>query len=107
MKRRIRAAFIGCCTAVVPAAGTGAEIRAQASVVDVVPLGAGSEIEACPARPPGQDLAALLAWDLRLHCAAGKPPSGYRVYYRWDGRTYSRIMDRHPGDSVAVRVRLD
>ncbi|MEQ8858021.1 MAG: hypothetical protein RIC56_05190 [Pseudomonadales bacterium] len=97
--------------AILVLAGTapGAELRARAPVVDVVPLGAPSSIPACePPRPSGIDLAALLAWDLRLDCPApAAVATGYRVFYRWDGRTYSRVMAEHPGDSVPVRVRLD
>lgn len=88
----------------------GAEMRAMAPVVDVVPIGeAGATSQDCqPARPSGLDLGALLAWDLRLDCpAAARRQASYRVFYRWDGRTYSQVMDRHPGASVPVHVRLD
>lgn len=89
----------------------GAEMRAMAPVVDVVPIGEaqGTGQDCRPPRPSGLDLAALLAWDLQLDCPASarQPASAYRVFYRWDGRTYSQVMDRHPGASVPVHVRLD
>ena len=31
---------------------------------------------------------------------------GYRVRYRYHGRTFTRTMDRHPGDTVRIRVRI-
>jgi hypothetical protein len=81
-------------------AGAG-EIRADAEVVDVVPVAGG---ECQPAKPAGDaGLADLLAWDLRLHCEAA---TAFRVYYRWDGRTFSRVMSERPGSTVPVRVRI-
>jgi hypothetical protein len=35
------------------------------------------------------------------------PVTGYRVYYRWDGRVYSQVMRERPGPTVPLRVRLD
>ena len=51
----------------------------------------------------GTGLADLLAWDLRLGCEA---PAAFRVFYRWDGRTFSRVMAERPGATVPVRVRV-
>lgn len=82
------------------AAGAG-EIRAEAEVVDVVPVTTGG----CqPVRPvAGAGLADLLAWDLRLDCEA---PAAFRVFYRWDDRTFSRVMAERPGRTVPVRVKV-
>lgn len=88
------------------------EMRVQGEVVDVVPLAgaapAGPSVSCQPPRPgAGAGLAALLAWDLRVDCpAAAAPVAGYRVYYRWDGRTYSQVMRERPGATVPLRVRL-
>lgn len=101
-----------------------AEMVVQGDVVRVVALsdidavsasstaGAASGAAGCATpRPPAEaGLAAVLAWDLRLGCAASRSAgaaSGYRVTYRWDGRTYSRVMDHDPGDTVSLRVRID
>ncbi len=109
MTRWWPAALGVCSLALLPSVGHGAELRGLASVVDVVPLGGAADGGDCaPPRPSGLDLAALLAWDLRLDCPDPAPPvAGYRVFYRWDGRTYSLVMDRHPGATLPVRVRLD
>lgn len=88
------------CGVAAAAAGAG-EIRAEAEVVDVVPVTTG---DCQPARPvAGAGLADLLAWDLRLDCEA---PAAFRVFYRWDGRTFSRVMAERPGPTVPVRVRV-
>jgi hypothetical protein len=89
----------------------------QGQVVDVVPLsGHHAALDPGPdchlPKPArGADLIALLEWDLRVNCTAnpGAPPavSGYRVYYRWDGRTFSRVMREPPGDTISLRVRLE
>lgn len=77
------------------------EMRAEAEVVDVVPVGDG---DCQPPKPAaGAGLADLLAWDLRLGCGT---PRGFRVFYRWDGRTFSRLMAERPGPTVPVRVRV-
>ena len=84
-------------------AGTAAagEIHAEAEVVEVVPAVTG---DCQPPRPAaGAGLADLLAWDLRLRCEA---PAAYRVVYRWDGRTFSRMVAERPGPTVPVRVRI-
>jgi hypothetical protein len=90
-----------------------AEMRAHGDVVDVEPLtGAASAGPADHCQPPRPDssagLAELLAWDLRVTCPpAAAPVTGYRVYYRWDGRVYSQVMRERPGPTVPLRVRLD
>lgn len=85
-----------------------AEMQARAQVVDVVPLG--DRAPGCrPPRPAGGGLVELLAWDLRVACPPAHPTvaGGYRVFYRWDGRTYSRVMAQPPGPTIPLRVRLD
>jgi hypothetical protein len=88
-----------------------AEMRAEAQVVDVVALGSDTAAQPdCQPPKPATDvgLPALLAWDLRVECPASPPStSKYRVYYRWDGRTYSRDMHAPPGATIPLRVRLD
>ena len=90
-------------------AAVASELRGEARVVDVVPLaGSVTERDCHPPKPHGGGLAELLAWDLRLDCAAATPAvTGYRVYYRWDGHTYSRVMAQPPGATVPVRVRVN
>ncbi len=98
------------------------EIQVLGRIIDVVPIGAPgrspSGTTSCePQRPDARaGLAALLAWDLRAHCngrhaarpVGGDGVSGYRVYYRWDGRTYQHVVRRPPaGDTISLRVRVD
>ena len=90
-----------------------AELEVFAPVVDVQPLGpALTALEACPARPAASaGLTAMLAWDLGVSCTIERRPaagaSGYRVFYRWDDRVYSRVMATAPGATVPLKVRLD
>ncbi len=63
----------------------------------------------CPvSRPETFDLAELLAWDLRRECLRHSTSRirGYRVDYRWDGRTYSRLMDESPGKRIPLLVKF-
>lgn len=90
-----------------------AEMLVEGEVVQVVPLDGAGGVSHPPCQPPrpagDPGLIELLEWDLRARCpatAAAQQTAGYQVYYRWDGRTYSRIMDRPPGDTVTLRVRL-
>ncbi len=84
----------------------------QAAVVDVVPLGggaaAGSDACTVPRPAPDAGLAELLAWDLRAGCpdVRAARPAGYRVFYRWDGRTYDLVTREPPGDTIPLRVRV-
>jgi len=100
------AAVLLCAGALPAAAG---ELRGEATVVNVVPLTGGTGARDCqPPRPHGGGLTELLAWDLRVDCSAAAPAvSGYRVFYRWDGHTYSRVMAQPPGATVPVRVRVN
>lgn len=89
------------------------EMIVHGRVVDVEPLTTSaspdSRRDCQPPRPEaGAGLAALLAWDLRVDCPPAAPVprvTGYRVYYQWDGRTYSRVMAERPGATIPLRVR--
>ena len=87
------------------------ELRVEAPVVNVETI-AGPErlVEACPEKPAA-GLTATLRWDLGISCTtrrvASEQISGYRVFYRWDNRVYSQVMDHNPGSSVPLRVSLD
>lgn len=89
-----------------------ADLIVNAPVVAAEPVEEVSERYSCRAEmPPSDDLVALLQWDLCL------PPyrdvqretdiKGYRVTYRWDGRTFQQLMDEPPGDAIPIRVRMD
>jgi len=88
-------------------------LTVQAPVVDVQPVTEPArEVQRCDAKPDeSRGLAATLAWDLGLNCRTERIESGrvtgYRVFYRWDDRVYSRIMASSPGDTVPLSVRLD
>lgn len=88
-------------------------LTVQAPVVDVQPVTEPDrEVEHCDARPDrDRGLAATLAWDLGLDCRTERVASGritgYRVFYRWDDRVYSRVMASAPGDTVTLAIRLD
>ena len=91
-----------------------AEMVVQGEVVDVVPITGSARAtsgDCHPSRPPADaGLVELLEWDLRTTCDAEPSSariSGYRVYYRWDGRTYSRVMPEPPGETVSLRVHLN
>lgn len=59
-----------------------------------------------PARSQG--LVELLSWDLQTQCATRETSqvTGYRVEYRWDGRTYTQTMDEHPGTRIPLLLKL-
>lgn len=82
-------------------------------VTDVQPITERREFtppESCFAPKPGseQGLAARLAWDLNKRCVAPARTRtlGYRVSYRWDGRTYTQVMDEDPGRRVPLRLNI-
>ena len=60
-------------------------------------------------RPVTDDLRELLAWDLRRECVrrTHSTVNAYRVEYRWDGRTYSKLMSTSPGKRIPLLVRFD
>ncbi len=81
-------------------------------VVDVVPI---TETvtprladDCDKAKPAAATLAATLRWDLRPECVRRNSVQtlGYRVSYRWDGRTYVRQMDKDPGRRVPLLVKI-
>jgi hypothetical protein len=87
------------------------ELLVQAPVLSVEPLNAPAREELdCPPKPEGT-LGTLLRWDLGLSCERRLVTSGeiegYRVVYRWDNRVHERVMDRDPGESVALRLKVD
>ena len=103
---------IGCCFTTCASSFAG-ELQVRAPVTRVEPmLAEGTRIEHCAPRPDTRaGLSAMLRWDLGLSCEVEHLPStevtGYRVFYQWDERTYSQIMQRDPGSSITLEVRLD
>ncbi len=81
-------------------------------VVEVIPITetiAHRRADSCDdGRPVGASLAATLRWDLRPECVRrdNVRTLGYRVSYRWDGRTYVRQMDKKPGRRVPLLVKI-
>jgi hypothetical protein len=114
MSRRGVGTVIVASFAWLPLAAPAAEMIVQGEVIDVVPVAestarpAAPAVDCHPAKPRhGANLLELLEWDLRVRCPApAGTASAYRVYYRWDGRTYSRIMREPPGETVSLRVRV-
>jgi hypothetical protein len=83
----------------------------QAPVVNVEPIKSPNrQIEECPEKPAG-GLAATLSWDLGESCIVRSVASdridGYRVFYRWDDRVYSQVMDSRPGASIALTLKVN
>ena len=93
------------------------ELMVHGNVIEVQPITSNRQIAAAPsnchAQPaaPHHSLADLLAWDLRAGCPevyrSETSVTGYRVVYEWDGRTHTRIMREPPGETLALRVRVD
>lgn len=85
------------------------EMVVEGEVLEVVPLQR-AEMAPCEvARPPADaGLAALLRWDLGLGCEPARHSrvSRYQVTYRWDDRVHTRVLDYHPGDRIALKVRI-
>ncbi|HEY5647357.1 MAG TPA: hypothetical protein VIS76_15510 [Pseudomonadales bacterium] len=88
-------------------------LTVQAPVVDVQPVTAPpTEVQRCDDKPDhGRGLAATLAWDMGFNCTMERIESGritgYRVFYRWDDRVYSRVMAQSPGATIPLSVRVD
>lgn len=87
------------------------ELMVEAPVVNVETLtGPDRIVQVCPEKPTG-GLTATLRWDLGVNCTRKRVPateiSGYRVFYRWDNRVYSQVMDSRPGTTIALSVSLD
>ena len=88
------------------------ELRVRAPVIEVVPVTEPAmEIEHCEAGPDDGNLVAVLAWDLGENCRTEVVESatitGYKVFYRWDDRVYTQMMDTRPGNTVPLSIRLD
>jgi hypothetical protein len=93
------------------------DLIVQGTVVEVQPITSSRQIaespSSCHAQPavPRNDLADLLAWDLRAGCPtvyrSEQSITGYRVVYEWDDRVYTRVMRQPPGETVALRVSVD
>jgi len=87
------------------------ELRVNAPVVNVEAISGPEQlVEVCPEKPD-TGLTDTLRWDLGISCStrrvASEQISGYRVFYRWDNRIYSQVMDRDPGETIALSVSLD
>ena len=93
--------------------GFADSLTVRAPVVDVQPVTEPPrEVQRCEPKPErSRGLGATLAWDLGLNCRAERLESGvvtgYRVFYRWDDRVFSRVMAQSPGETVPLSVRLD
>ena len=92
----------------ISSAGYAEQRVVQANVVEVVPLTQVSHTCGLPkpTEPIGiAGLVALLEWDLQPACAA--TITGYRVYYTWDDRTYSRISKTRPDATLPILLTVD
>lgn len=99
-----------CCAviaaAIVSSAAGAEEFIERADVVRVEPILSEVGGRRCNAPiPKSDDLMTLLRWDL-CEDPAAREATAYRVFYRWDDRTYSRVMNRQPGPTVPIRVRF-
>lgn len=111
MKIPLSAIALSCLLPALGSSAVAAEIQVQAPVVNVEPIpGPSRQIEECPPKP-ANGLAATLGWDLGLSCTSRTLASdridAYRVFYRWDDRVHSQIMDSNPGSSVALTLKLN
>lgn len=59
-----------------------------------------------PKPPASAGLGALLAWELAPCNRNPQQISHYRVYYRWDGRTYSQTMPERPEHSIPLTLKI-
>ena len=101
------------CVALLPMLATANERVVWGKVTDVEPVRETSTIkptDACEvAKPtPSQGLVELLSWDLQAQCAYRETSriTAYRVKYRWDGRTYTQTVDKHPGKRIPLLLKL-
>ncbi len=88
----------------------------RGKVVKVVPITETQTTQktrtTCNHRKPATNsgLSALLGWDLLHDCdmmSATKVVTGYQVFYEWDDRTYSRMMNQRPGATVRLLLTVD
>ena len=94
-----------------PALAQSAEFVEQADVVRIEPVASDPIERRCTDAKPAtaassSGLVDMLRWDL-CRDVIQPEPSGYRVYYRWDDRTYSRVMPKRPGPTVPILVRFE
>jgi hypothetical protein len=101
---------------VLPTLAPGAELRVEGRVLAATPVTETrtrtERVGDCtPRRPAGDDVVALLAFDLRADCRTVRRDEtvtlGWRVRYEWDGRVHERVLDERPGETLTLRVRLD
>ncbi|MDZ7684840.1 MAG: hypothetical protein U5O39_07375 [Gammaproteobacteria bacterium] len=90
---------------------SAAEFYTHAQVIRTEPIEADSETVICrTGSPRADDLIATLAWDLCTGDFASIETTtrinGYRVYYKWNDREMSRVVDAPPGPRLPIRVRL-
>ncbi len=55
-------------------------------------------------------LSALIGWDLLHGCDSTTSTdvvTGYRVFYKWDNRTYTRTMIERPGATIPLLLTVD
>ncbi len=88
--------------------GHAEERIVQANVVEVVPLT--QVADTCRLPKPVESigvagLGALLEWDLQTKCSA--TITGYRIYYTWDNRTYSRVSRTRPDATLPILLTVD
>ena len=95
----------------ISAQASAGELTIEAPVVNVETMtGPDRIVQVCPEKPDN-GLAETLRWDLGASCTSKRIPateiSGYRVFYRWDNRVYSQVMDSRPGKTIALSISLD
>jgi len=94
----------------IPAAVGAWEVSAP--VLAAVPVYASAGPVACPGAAPGPltgtPLAAQLAADLERAACRTRSPAivGWKVTYRFDGRTLRTFSRERPGEFVPMRVRV-
>jgi hypothetical protein len=95
-----------------PGIALAAEFVGRADVTRVEPMHELQTTRRCRLqRPQTDDLLELLNWDLcrgqYLETNSDYRLKGYRVFYEWDGREFSRVMAQRPRQTIAVRIRLN
>jgi uncharacterized protein YcfJ len=94
-----------------------AQFSAHGEVLKVIPIKETTERRivdgSCASKRPeyDDDLVAILRWDLRADCVVRtqvtETITAYKVFYKWDNRTYDVVMDRPPGKTIPVSVTID
>ena len=82
-------------------------------VTDVQPVEEDYQTSVCVSadpetKPASAGLSELLTWDLQPHCRQSSQTrvTAYRVKYRWDGRSYTQVMKKDPGERVPLLLKL-